>query len=92
MDIKNMAEESEPIKSLATARDKLVEERRALAVAIALGYRRRRTDDPQTNEMREVFIAIQSTIEAIGRAIEHEKVIARERPEPTAIAALEAVQ
>jgi hypothetical protein len=33
-----MAEESHPIKTLTAARDRLVEERRSLAGAIALGY------------------------------------------------------
>jgi hypothetical protein len=79
-----VADEIDPIKTLTTARDKLVEERRALSVAIALGYRRRRTDDPQTNETRETFISVQNTIEAIGRAIEHEKLIKREQPDPVA--------
>lgn len=73
-----MAEEFNPIKTLTVARDKLVEERRALASAIALGYRRRRTDEAHTNEMRGTFIAIQNTIEAIERAAEHEKML-RER-------------
>jgi hypothetical protein len=76
-----MAEEIEPIKTLKAARDKLVEERRALSIAIALGYRRRRTDDSHTTDMREAFIGIQNTIEAIDRAIAHEKLIATEPPE-----------
>jgi hypothetical protein len=42
-----MAEESNPINALTTARNKLVEERRVLAVAMVLG--RRRTDNSQTN-------------------------------------------
>jgi len=71
-----MAEEIEPIKTLKSARDKLVEERRALSVAMALGYRRRRTDDVHASDMREAFIGIQNTIEAIDRAIVHEKLIA----------------
>ncbi len=74
----NMTEGNDPVKTLLAAKDKLVEERRALAVAIALGYRRRRTDDIHTNEMRETFVAIQETIEAIDRAIVHEKVTGRQ--------------
>jgi hypothetical protein len=70
-----MAEESNPINALTTARNKLVEERRALTVAMALGYGRRRTDNSQTNDMREAFIGIQNTIEAIERAIAHERLI-----------------
>ena len=68
-----MIDQADPIKSLLAARERLIDERRALAVAIALGYRRRRSDDAQTNEMRESFIALQNTVEAIGRAIEDER-------------------
>jgi hypothetical protein len=75
-----MAEESHPIKTLTAARDRLVEERRSLAGAIALGYRRRRTDDVHTNDMRETFLGIQNTIEAIERAITHEKVLESGNP------------
>lgn len=75
-----MAEESEAIMTLITAREKLVEERRALSVAMALGYRRRRTDDSHTNDMRETFIGIQNTIEAIDRAIVQEKLLVSGQP------------
>jgi hypothetical protein len=68
-----MVEHSDPIRMLLTARDRLVEERRALIVAIGLGYSRRRTDDPQTNEMRQTLISLQDAIEAVGRAIEDER-------------------
>ena len=68
-----MPDQSDPIKTLLTARERLVDERRALTVAIALGYRRRRTDEQNTNEIRETFIVLQNTIEAIGRAIEDER-------------------
>jgi hypothetical protein len=84
-----MPDETDHVKTLTTAKSRLVEERRALAVAIALGYRRRRTDDSQTNDMREAFIGIQGTIEAIDRAIAHEKVIANSDPEPFAVPTLE---
>ena len=70
-----MAEETDPVRTLLTAREKLVEERRALVVTIALGYRRRRTDDPHITETREAFIGIQSLIEAIDRAIAQEQQI-----------------
>jgi hypothetical protein len=86
-----MAEESKPINALTTARDKLVEERRALAVAMALGYGRRRTDNSQTNDMREAFIGIQNTIEAIDRAIAHEKLITSESSESLIVPTLETV-
>jgi hypothetical protein len=72
-----MAQEIEAIKTLTAARDKLAEERRALAVAMALGYRRRRSDDSHTDQMREAFIGIQNTIEAIDRAIADENLVAR---------------
>jgi len=89
-----MTEHIDPVKTLKAARYKLVEERRGLAVAITLGHRRRRTDNPQTNEMREAFIVLQSMIEAVDRAIAHEQMIKDEpvemftlpTPEPEAVA------
>ena len=75
-----MAEELHHVRTLAAARERLVEERRALAGAIALGYRRRRTDDSHANDMRGAFIALQNLIEAIERAISHEKMLASENP------------
>lgn len=80
-----MTDGIQPINTLTTAINKLVEERRALAEAIALGHRRRRTDDPQTNEMREAFVAIQNTIEAMNRAIAQEKLITNIKPESSAL-------
>jgi hypothetical protein len=73
-----MTEQIDPVKPLKAARYKLVEERRGLAIAITLGHRRRRTDNPQSNEMREAFVIVQNTIEAIERAIAHEQLIAGE--------------
>ena len=73
-----MNEHIDPVKTLKAARYKLVLERRGLAVAIALDHRRRRTDNPQSNEARETFIFIQNAIEAIDRAITHEQLIADE--------------
>jgi hypothetical protein len=70
-----MTEQIDPVKTLKAARYKLVQERRGLAVAMALGHRRRRTDSPQTNEMREAFALLQNTIEAVERAIAHEQLI-----------------
>jgi hypothetical protein len=80
-----MAEIIEAINTLQTARQTLVEERRALSVAMALGYRRRRTDDAHTSGMRESFIGIQNTIEAIDRAIAHERLLATEPVESSAV-------
>jgi hypothetical protein len=71
-----MCDEIQHVKTLSTARNKIIEERRALAVAIALGYRRRRTDDCQTNDMREAFIGLQNLVEAPERAIAHENALA----------------
>jgi hypothetical protein len=83
-----MAEEADPTKTLTTAREKLVEERRAIAVAIALGYRRRRTDDPHTNELRESFLDTQNLIEALDRAIADEKLITNGQPALLVVPAL----
>ncbi len=84
-----MADETDPIKSLATARQKLIEERRGLAVAIALGYRRRRNDDPHTNEVRGAFVDVQNLIEAMDRAIAHEKQITNGQDESFVVSTLE---
>ena len=75
-----MVEGLHHVRALSSARERLVEERRALAGAIALGYRRRRTDDSHANDMRGAFIALQNLIEAIERAIEHEETLASENP------------
>jgi hypothetical protein len=82
-----MAEELEAIKTLTTAKEKLIEERRTLAVALAL--RRRRPED-QTTETCRSFINVQDLIEAIDRAITHEKRIASEQPKSLGVTALEA--
>ena len=86
-----MAEEIDPVRTLTAAKNKLVEERRALVVAIALGHRRRRTDDPYTNDMRDAFISIQNMIEAIDRAIAHERLIGGGQPESLLVPILESV-
>ena len=80
-----MAENIEAINTLVSARKTLVEERRTLSVAMALGYSRRRTDDAHTNGMRESFIGIQSMIEAIDRAIAHERLLATEPAEMSTV-------
>jgi hypothetical protein len=73
-----MSDQIDPVKTLKAARFRLVQERRGIVVTIALGHRRRRTDDPKTNEMRDTFVARQNTIEAVDRAIAHEQLIAHE--------------
>lgn len=85
-----MTDDVDPTKTLLTARDKLIYERRGIAMAIALGYRRRRSDDPHTNEARVAFIEVQNLIEAIDRAIADEKSLAGTRPASFAVAALDA--
>lgn len=73
------AAELDPIKALKTARETLIKERRGLAVALALGYRRRRTDDLHATEMRESFVGLQALIEAVERAISHEDLLSNEQ-------------
>lgn len=66
-----MAHDSEHLKKLTAARDRVVTERRQIVVALALEYK-----SGHTGETRERFISIQSTIEAIDRAIADERRIA----------------
>ena len=80
-----MAEKIEAINTLQAARQMFIEDRRALSVAMALGYRRRRADDAHANGMRESFIGIQNTIEAIDRAIAHERLLAIEPAASSAV-------
>lgn len=88
-----MTEDTDPVKALTTARDRMIEERRALTIAIALGYRRRRSDDGQANEMRETFIDIQNLVDAMERAIAHEKMMrSGELESPTTLALNAVVQ
>lgn len=44
-----MSYHADPVNTFLTARDRLADERRAPTLAIALGYRRRRSDEHQTN-------------------------------------------
>ena len=66
-----MAEENEQIRKLIAARDREVEQHRNVADALAQAYER-----GETERMREVFISLQNTIEAIERAIQHERMLA----------------
>jgi hypothetical protein len=66
-----MPQENEHIRKLISARDREVEQRRNIADALAQAYER-----GETERMREAFINIQNTIEAIERAIQHEKILA----------------
>ena len=76
-----MDENIDAINTLQAARQMYIEDRRALSVAMALRYRRRRTDDARADGMRERFIGIQDTIEAIDRAIAHERLLGFVCPE-----------
>ena len=66
-----MAHDSEHLKKLTAARDRVVAERRQVADVLALEYK-----SGHTGETRERFISIQSTIEAIDRAMADERHIA----------------
>ena len=66
-----MAHDSEHVKELTDARDRVVAERRQIANGLAQEYKH-----GHSVEMRERFISIQSTIEAIDRAIADERRIA----------------
>ena len=66
-----MAHDSEHLKKLTDARDRVVAERRQISDALAQEYKH-----GHSVEMRERFISIQSTIEAIDRATAGEKRIA----------------
>jgi hypothetical protein len=63
-----MAQENEHIRKLIEAGDRQVEQRRTIADALAQPYER-----GETEGVRQAFIIIQSTNEAIERAIDHEE-------------------
>ena len=65
-----MAHDSEHQKKLTDARDRVVAERRQISDALAQEYKH-----GHSVEMRERFISIQNTIEAIDRAIADERRI-----------------
>jgi hypothetical protein len=69
-----MAQENEHIRKLIEARDRQVEQRRAIADALAQPYER-----GETEGVRQAFIIIQTTIEAIERAIDHEEGLETEQ-------------
>ena len=58
-----LTQEHEYIRKLIAARDREVEQRRNIADALAQAYER-----GETERMREVFINLQNTIEAMERA------------------------
>jgi len=73
-----MDQDNAHVKTLITARERMIQDRRNLAEALAGEYKAGHTE-----RMRDSFIAAQSAIEAIDRAIAHETLIGRERPGST---------
>ena len=65
--------ELDQVKMLKRAREELRKQRRSLAEALAGGYKR-----GQTETHVELFTKIQAGIEAIGRAIDDERVAAEQ--------------
>jgi hypothetical protein len=72
-----MAQENEYVQKLIAARDREVTHRRELVGALA--EKQNRGD---TENMREAFIKIQEVIEAIERAVWHERYIANPTSQP----------
>ena len=66
---------NEHIKKLVVARERMIQDRRNIADALAS-----KSKDGHTERMRDSFIIAQKTIEAIDRAIAHETLIGREKP------------
>jgi DNA-directed RNA polymerase subunit F len=72
-----MAQDNEYVQKLIAARDREVVHRRDIAERLAEKYNR-----GDTENAREAFIKIQETIEAIERAVWHERYIAGQKSEP----------
>ena len=72
-----MAQDNEYVQKLIAARDREVTHRRDIAEALAEKHNR-----GDTEIMREAFIKIQDVIEAIERAVWHERFIADPKFEP----------
>jgi hypothetical protein len=72
-----MAQDNEYVQELIAARDREVTQRRDIAVRLAEKYNR-----GDTENMCEAFIKIQDAIEAIERAVWHERYIAGQKSEP----------
>ena len=72
-----MAQDNEYVQKLIAARDREVTHRRDIAEALAEKHNR-----GDTENMREAFIKIQDVIEAIERAVWHERFIADPKFEP----------
>ena len=80
-----MAQDNEYVQKLIAARDREVTHRRDIAKALAEKH-----DRGDTENMREAFIKIQDVIEAIERAVWHERFIADPKFEPFSLSASEA--
>ena len=70
--------ENEHVKALVAARLMTVTERRQVADALTESYKRGHTEN-----MLEIFVKLQDTIEAIDRAIADEERIAKRDAEST---------
>ena len=70
-----MDQENAHIRKLITARERMIQDSRNLADALATEYK-----GGHTEGMRDNFVAARNAIEAIDPAIAHETLIARERP------------
>ena len=66
-----MAQDNEYVQNLIAARDREVTHRRDIAKTLAEKH-----DRGDTENLREGFIKIQNVIEAVERAIQHEKMLA----------------
>jgi NTP pyrophosphatase (non-canonical NTP hydrolase) len=73
-----MTDDNDHLAKLVAARARMVAERREVARALTEKYKR-----GQTNEMRDLLVQIQTTIDAIDRAIADEKNIASAYTSPT---------
>jgi hypothetical protein len=72
-----MAQDNEYVQKLIAARDREVAHRRDIAEVLAEKYNR-----GDTEKMGEAFIKIQDVIEAIERAVWHERYIVGQKSEP----------
>jgi hypothetical protein len=72
-----MAQDDEYVQKLITARDREVTHHRNIVEALAEKH-----DRGDTDNLREAFIKIQDVIEAIERAVWHERYIAGQKSEP----------
>jgi hypothetical protein len=72
-----MAQDNEHVQKLLAARDREVAHRGDVAEVLVEKHNR-----GDTENMREAFIKIQDVIEAIERAVWHERYIANPRSEP----------